>query len=194
MSIFRVKARWQGFSGAPGYTILHFGDGTEQDGATPDSAVVATRAFFQSLSGLLAPGVSISIENAVEELETGSGQMQTIHTTASVTPVTASGAGTYAAPVGAVVNWITNEVRNGRRVRGKTFLVPMSSSIYQADGTLATAHMATIQQAAEALIADANSLLCVYARPETGTTNGRLAPVTGARVPDMAAVLRSRRD
>ena len=50
-----------------------------------------------------------------------------------------SGQGGFAAGVGARVVWETGAVRNGRRVRGSTFVVPIWSSAYETNGTLHTA-------------------------------------------------------
>jgi hypothetical protein len=64
--------------------------------------------------------------------------------------------------------------------------------MFQSDGSYGTAPRATLQSAADALIASQSASFVVYHRG-TGSdgTNGL---VTSAFVPDMAAVLRSRRD
>jgi hypothetical protein len=110
------------------------------------------------------------------------------------TVVNGGGSGAYSAPSGAVLHWLTGTVRNGRRLRGRTFIVPLANSNYEANGTLAAGTITAIQNAGLALMDEATTRLVVYGRPAPNAADGVAALVTGARVPDMAAVLRSRRD
>lgn len=194
MAIFRVKARWTGFSGAPGLSVFHFNDSADTTTYTPDNAVLAVRTFFFGMANLLPTVVTIDVDNNVEVIDPPSGQMTDIISAQDQPNVVGAAAATYSAPSGAVVHWTTSGVRNGRRVRGKTFLVPLVTSVYQNDGTLATAHMATIAGQAQALIDNEATALVTYSRPVEGGQLGQQYLVTGQRVPDMAAVLRSRRD
>jgi len=105
---------------------------------------------------------------------------------------------------GAVVNWRTGVVRKGRRIKGRTFLVPLKTTVYDEDGTLTSAAIGTINSAAAALINTTGEAdLGVYGRPtrqrgDDGAMetipDGLWAVATSFNVPDMAAVLRSRRD
>ncbi len=194
MPLLRVKARWTGFSGAPGYSIFHFN--AFDDGSTVEAqnAANAVRSFFFSINSLLPQAVTVTVDTSVDVLEESTGQLTNI---VGVTPpptVVGMNTGSFSAPTGAVVHWTTGGVRNGRRVRGKTFLVPMAVVIYQNDGTLNTSNVTTITAAAQALIDSADTALVVYGRPTQGAADGVAHVVTGQRVPDMAAVLRSRRD
>lgn len=194
MPLLRVKARWTGFSGAPGYSIFHFN--AFDDGSTTESqnAANAVRSFFFAINGLLPQAVTVTVDSSVDVLDENSGTLTNIVGVAPPPAVVGMNTGSFSAPTGAVVHWTTGGVRNGRRVRGKTFLVPLAVVIYQNDGTLNTGNVATITTAAQALIDDANTALVVYGRPTAGATDGVAHVVTGMRVPDMAAVLRSRRD
>lgn len=194
MALYRVKARWTGFTGAPGLSVFHFHDESNFASATPAAAAAAVRAFFQANVALLPGGVTISVENQVELINEGSGELEDIVGIATQTPTTGTATAGFSAPSGVVVHWLTNGVRNGRRVRGKTFLVPQVGSIYQADGTIANAFIGNYTTAAQALIDDPASAFVVYGRPTQGGTDGQAFLVTGTRVPDMVAVLRSRRD
>jgi hypothetical protein len=81
-------------------------------------------------------------------------------------------------------------------VRGRTFLVPAANGIYQEDGTLAPIILNEIQTAATTLAAPiaGGIQLGVWARPSgVGAEDGDFHPITAASVPDLAAVLRSRR-
>lgn len=209
-SILRVKLRWSGFIGGPGYSVLHFRDfgGTEPTLADAQAAVDKVDDFGQALQALIPYQTALNVLPEAEVLEDTTGELQTVLTT---TPAagwgsTVSLGQTFAGPVGAVVNWKTDAVRNGRRIRGRTFLVPLTNGVYEGNGTLGGTVITTIQTAASAL-RDSTGLadLCIYARPTpildvegnpTGEYNpdGMTGLVTSSSVPDMAAVLRSRRD
>lgn len=194
MAILRVKARWTGFSGAPGYTVLHFNNFSDPIPARAQAAVNATRAFFFGIQSLLPTSVTITVDSAVDVLEEATGQLTDLVSVTPVPTVTGMNTSSFSAPTGALIHWLTGGVRNGRRVRGKSFLVPLTVQIYQTDGTLNAGNMSTISTAAQALIDAENVDLVVYGRPVQGGSPGVAHLVTGQRVPDMAAVLRSRRD
>ena len=80
----------------------------------------------------------------------------------------------------------------GRRIQGRTFLVPLVASAFDSTGTISTAALATLQTAANGLVAYDTIDPVVWKRP-TPFTVGSFATITEARIPDMAAVLRSRR-
>lgn len=193
MAVFRVTAEWTGFSGAPGYSVFHF-SAIDPSTAQAQAAADAVGTFFKSVSAHLASGVRVSIQPGVDVLDEASGQVQEL---LSITPPAGSSgptSGSYAGPVGAVVHWITGDVRNGRRVRGRNFLVPLGGSAYDSQGTLGTLTLTAIQDAANILLTT-TPVLQTWARPSApGATDGAAYIVLTARVPDKAAVLRSRRD
>lgn len=193
MPISRVTAQWSGFPGAPGYSNFHFQSST----GTPDVAAprAAVRAFFAALPTRLPNGVTIRVSETVEILDDVTGGLVDYATDdTTLNPVVGTGAGSYAGPSGAVVNWLTNTVVNGRRLRGRTFVVPLASGAYDADGTLGSPTLANVNDAAAVLSGAGFSLgFGILSRPAGGGAI-RFGEVTGHRVPDMAAVLRSRRD
>lgn len=186
--------RWTGFQGAPGYTNFHFADQAANPG--PVEARTRTSAFFNAVSAVLPANVQWMTEGEVAIVDETTG-MITDYETAEPNPTPGSGgrSGGYSASSGAVITWNTNGVRNGRRVRGRTFLVPLAGNSYEDDGTLTGSVITTLNDAAEALIGATGfeSGFCIFSRPSTSGAGG-VYPVIGHRVPDMAAVLRSRRD
>ena len=83
-------------------------------------------------------------------------------------------------------------VVNGRLPMGRTFLVPLVVANYDANGTLASATVTGITNAANALITALAGELKIWHRPDTKGP-GVAATVISCQVPDMAAVLKSRR-
>lgn len=194
MSLFRVKARWTGFSGAPGYTVLHFEAPDDAAGPSPEDCVTAVHTFFDSIRDRLPSVVSVQVEGAVERLEIGTGQLIGFDDVTPPSLVIGAMSGGFSSATGACVGWATNGVRNGRRVRGRTFIVPLGAGTYDTDGTLNSIALTDIQTAASALAADFAGLV-VYARETApGAADGVAYDVAGARVADKTAILRSRRD
>lgn len=198
-----MKMRWSGFQGGPGFSIFHFNDfGAGPTGWEPaaDDAlnmVTSVDAFAQAILGVLPANTTLQVMGDVEQINPENGDLEGIFAVtqpAARTPGHA--AGPYSAPVGAVISWRTGVVRNGRRVHGRTFLVPCIGAVFETNGTLTATAISTISGAATTLSAIAGEGdLCVWARPTAPeATDGIAAVVSGFTVPDMGAVLRSRRD
>jgi hypothetical protein len=198
--MLRVKAKWGGFNGAPGYSNFYFMQegGFELNATDADRACGRIHTFFDSLKLAFPPNVTIQVQNDVDHIDFVDGKLIDIFGVSTRPLVTGtSGAANYSAATGAVVTWRTGGVRNGRRVRGRTFLVPTSSGTFENNGSLVGSWVTTMQTSAAALIVtDVNAPeLGIWARPTgPGATDGEWHRVTSATVPDMSAVLRSRRD
>lgn len=203
MQIMRVTAKWTGFTGAPGYSVFHFDTdagfwdgGVFGDGAQATANGANTRVYnsFFEAKAALPSGVQVRTEAEVEVLDSDTGELIGV---LPVSPETVTGSGTgasYSAPSGAVVNWGTNDYRFGRRIRGRTFLVPLSGSTYEDDGTLTSTALSTLRAFGTEMRTGAGSAnFGVWSRPRNGS-GGVFATATTSSVPDMAAILRSRRD
>lgn len=203
MDILRVTLRWNGFAGAPGYSNFHFAaDPGFWDGGFlgDDAKAAANSAVARVAEGTLQIGpsvpasVSFSVEPEVLVIDSDTGEIQGQIQRDPVSLGGPSGSGGYSAASGAVINWNTSDYRAGRRIRGRTFMVPLSSASYDAEGTLSTAALEDMRGFADALIGDGGQPeLGVWSRPRNGA-GGVFATVVSASVPDKVAVLRSRRD
>jgi hypothetical protein len=193
MAVFRVTAEWSGFTGAPGYSVFHF-SAIEQSSAQANSAADAVSAFFTSVSEMLPSAVSVRVKSSVEILDEANGDLLNELAVDAQPTVTGMSTGSYSGASGAVVNWLTNDIRKGKRVRGRTFLVPLGSASYDNTGSLVGDTLNKLNAAAVAL-RSTGPVLQVWARPSgPGASDGAAYIVTGSRVPDLAAILRSRRD
>lgn len=192
--IFRARVNWTGFSGAPGYSVFH-GLAFEADPlAEATTFSQGINNFLIAIANNLPVSVSVQVDPEVEVLEDSTGTLQEVVTVPTLAATQGTGNTTYSAASGAVVNWRTDFVRNGRRIRGRTFLVPLATASYDTDGTLLPAVRTDILNAATALMDYAGMQLVVYGRPTILDNDGVSGRVTAVSVPDMAAVLRSRRD
>lgn len=193
MPIVRVTSRWTGFQGAPGYSNFYFQGNTVGESSLDFRQRVTN--FWNELIPVLPSDVAVQNETEAPVFDEATGALLGYSTPGTQgTPTTGGAPGGYSAASGAVITWNTDSVRGSRRIRGRTFIVPIAGSAYQDDGTLTTSAITTIQDAAGELIQGGPSNdFVVWSRPVNGS-GGIAAGVTGYRVPDMAAVLRSRRD
>lgn len=199
----RVNVSWQNWPGAPGLSQFYFLNAAMQ------TNVDAVRTFFNSFTAILPSGLTITVPGSGDIIDSASGSITSAWSvTTPPAVVTAIGSGAYAGNAGAVIHWLTNDVSNGRRVRGRTFLVPLVSSSYEANGSLVAATITTITNAGNALRTTAAGNMRVYSRPVTAHTEynrktgqattiasrpGQHSDVSAVRVPDLAVSLRSRR-
>jgi hypothetical protein len=192
--IYRYKMIWTLPSGGPGVsTLFAFPDTTEQIFAD------AVRAFFSdalqvaTAHDCLPTGCSIQGDSIVDNIEVTDGTLASAVPVTAPTVVSGNATGSYSAPSGAVITWLTGLVHQGRRVRGRTFFVPVANQQLDTNGTLGSAFLTNLRTAATAYIASAANP-CVWARPDPGTTNGAAFTIAAGAVQDKVAVLTSRRD
>lgn len=194
----KVTARWSGFSGAPGYTNFFFqlpssDSWTSQNGSDVSGAV---GGFFTGLLPILPSNVRIDVQGDLELIQDSNGELVDVLPLGARPQLSGSAAsGPYSAATGAVVTWRTAGVVRGRRVRGRSFLVPLAGIAFENDGTLNAASIDIIQSAATGMInAGGTGDPVVWSRPTAvGASDGSAWPTLSASVPDMGAVLRSRR-
>lgn len=198
-NLLRVKINWTGFTGGPGYTNLHFepASGGSIDQALVDSAVNKT-AFFLSAWRTYQPlGCSTQVDTAVAEIDEVTGSIQSYHTGPSVAAGTGSDTGNYAAGTGACISLYTADVRNGRRVRGRIFMVPLGQNALQNDGTLGSGALTAFRASAAQLIDSldpARLVIWHHPAPFPSIPDGGGYRVTAYSIKDKVAQLRSRRD
>lgn len=196
--IGRLKINWTGFIGAPGFTNLYFRDFTpgDLDQAMAEGFMAKTDAWLDAWVPSIPSVVSILVDPTVDVLDEETGALQDFMTIAPDTTRFGSGAGAFAAPAGACVNWSTNGVRNGRRVRGRTFMVPLVGLATESNGTLATAHLTTLRAATTTFISPTGTGdLGIWSRPTVADPSGGIwHAVSSFNLPDKIAVLTSRRD
>jgi hypothetical protein len=194
----RVTVKWSGFTGSPGFTNLYFGKDAEgfiiQDQV--DRAVARTDTWLASWQARLPGAVKLDIDPVVPVIDAATGDMTTFFNVTAPAQRPGGGSGNYSAASGACVNWYTSGVRNSRRVRGRTFIVPFAGSALGADGTLDDTALNGLRTATGVLAGtDADADLGVWARPTTPNgTDGVWYPVQAYTIPDKVAVLTSRRD
>lgn len=192
--IYRYKLIWQLPTGGPGVTTLFaFPDTTEQVFADQARLFVSDALNIATAHDSLPSGCTIQGDSIVDNLEVTDGLLASAVPVTAPAVITGTGSGNYSAPSGAVITWLTGQVHQGRRVRGRTFFVPLASTAFDSTGTLATTFLTNLRNAATAYVASAANP-CIWARPDPGTTNGAAFAVAAGSVADKVAILSSRRD
>lgn len=191
-NLFRVVANWGGGKIGTGFANFYFT-------ASVSTAVLASdaaRAFFNGCysSGAYLPlGINISFNSTVDTIDAANGELVTSTSVTKPADIVGSDTARYAAVAGACVTWLTDGVEDGKRVRGRTFLVPVAGLGLQNDGTLDSTFVGFCGSAATALIAAAPEFV-IWHRPESLAAGGGSSyPVTAAKIADKTAYLTSRR-
>lgn len=166
--------------------------------ADAQSAADRLNAFINGIKTLIPSPVSLQVLPEFEVVDETNGNLTNFLTAGATTAIagTASSTSFYMGTTGAVLTWRTNGVRNGRRVRGRTFLVPLSGAAWDTNGTLNAGAHTTLGTAANALISTTGTPdLGVWARPSgPAASDGAWHPISGYTIPDVGTILRSRRE
>jgi len=188
-TLHRVTVQWGGpmVVGAA-VNVLHY---SASDNQAPPVAAIKTA--YQGISGTLPSGCVITIPSSGDTIDDTTGELVGVWTASGGGAVTGNGGSNIAAGVGACLGWATGGIVNGRKLRGRTFIVPLANVAYDSDGTLASGHLAVLQTLAANLMAAGP--LAVWHRPTTaGGSDGNSYGVIAYKVRDKVAFLSSRRD
>lgn len=196
-SIARIRSVFTGFPGGPGVATMY--------SVNTATLAASVRAFWQAIAGALPGDVHIQVEGFGDLLEDTTGALTGAWSTATPAIVNGTSGAPYMAPAGAVINWVSATILDGRRVRGRTFVVPIAGEAEQVDGSLSAGVLGTLSGAASGLVIAEAGGFCIWHRPRAAkpadgsrpavtARAGGHALVTSHSVPDLVAVLRSRRD
>ena len=137
MNIMRVRAVLAGFNGGPGLSTFYFGDSTGLlNQASYDLSTQRVIDAFTAGAALFPTAWSATIDGQVDiideatglQVDQASGHNGTVPGNGSVGTQTAS-------PVGLEARWLTAGNVAGKRVKGRTFLVPVNSQADEGNGT-----------------------------------------------------------
>lgn len=185
MNLYRVRTSILGNAGGP-EVATHFFDAS--GGGTAQDAATAVRTFWDSLKAQIGSSYNFQVENAVETIDSTTGQPVALTTTTN-TVVTGTGGSTYlpAANQG-VVQWRTGFFLGGREVRGRTYIPGLIAGASSSSGLPVAALTTAANTAINALISPASSDFGIYSRK-----NRAFASVLSGSLWNQFGVLRSRR-
>jgi hypothetical protein len=182
----RIRVVWTGIPTGTGVSTFY----------SPGAQVPnlnALRLGLDNLKPVLAPGITLTIQNQGDTIDDASGELVGTWATTAPAAVVSTGAGAYAAPTGGCVNWQTNGIHNGRRLRGRTFVVPLTAASYGTNGQLIAGAITALQGLINGVLTATSPPFVIWGRPVAGA-GGTSSAITGGTVPTKAVVLTSRRD
>lgn len=196
-ALARVRVALTGFPGGPGVATFYGLDGGVL------SADLQT--FFSTAGTLFMSNVTIQIPPGGDIIEDTTGVITGSWAGAVFPPSHGAGTGAYAAPAGVLIEWLTATILDGKRVRGRTFFVPVGTANYTADGQIVASDVVNLTANGNTLATFSPGNFVIWHRPRLARAAtlrlkaltahpGGHAPVTGTRVDPKVTVLRSRRD
>lgn len=197
VNLYKVNSVWTGVTGLPGVSTFY---------TLSVPTISRYKTFFDAIAAAFPPGIKVTTQATGNIIESTTGTLtgQWSGGTDVVSQMT-GGTASYTSASGPYVRWITSTVLDGRIVKGRTFLTPVSISAYDAAGNINTNTVSVIQAAATALVSAHAQDLVLWHRPRAARAATATKPavaarpgghaiVTGAVVPTKVGVLRSRRD
>lgn len=197
--MYRYEVEWVVPGGGRGVSRFH-SQPAAATGANRQAWVDAIRAMFAAFPSQFPNVVSWNFASEIADMNAADGSIASYFgVTAPASLAGSASSGEYSAPSGCIIRWDTAAVAGNRRVRGRTYLVPLTRGAYDLQGSIQPATITQIQGAAQTYAAFTQSgaiIPHVYSPPVVGVgaRAGFISPITGAVVPDKACVLRSRRD
>lgn len=201
--IQRQRIVWTGFPGGPGLTTLYFDDAA--------AAQDAVRDWLGAMGTTLPSDVTLTMQPGGDVISAENGALTAVWAGTVHPPVVGSApSSVHAAPAGYLVRWETATIVAGSRLRGRSYIVPCSATMFGTDGTLDEGAMVGIIAATAGFVGAVTPNLVVWQRPRVARAAytdgygrphkalsgraGSKAPVISSSIPDEAVVLRTRRD
>lgn len=183
-TLARYEVLWNGLTALPGLSVFY------SDAAADATAEI--KAFFEAIKAWFPTPLTWQVPSGGDTIDDATGDLVGGWVGLGGGSVAATGTPPYAAGCGGYVNWGTNVVVNGRRLKGRTFLVPTTVSAYDTSGTMHSSFLAAVSTAAGTL-RDADKLSIWHRPPEGSPSGGTSHPILTVNVPDQVTSLRSRR-
>lgn len=190
--IDRGIVTWSGIPTGPGYSVFY---------ALPGHSVMSDlRTFFNSLGPSVPAGITFQFPSSGDTIESTTGDLVGSWSGSTLSNVVASATGGYSAASGIAVGWDTDTMvaaggswKTAHRVKGRTYLVPLGDVCYDSAGTPIATTLTALNTWLTTLLAAVSPNLVIWAAPKPGNSDGVIGAVTGFRVRDQVAILRSRR-
>jgi hypothetical protein len=149
--------------------------------------------MFSHMCNNLPPDVQVQLEGTGDIINVETGVLEGAWVETAPGLSTGGGGANYAAPVGLLVNWLTADIADGHRIKGKTFFVPASSDAFTANGQVQGDVHNSLETFCQDMVGSQGDNFVVWHRPK-GANPGSAHTVTQALLSHKACVLTSRRD
>lgn len=195
-TIMRVRATLNYGAGGPGVGTFYF-TGSAGAPVTADATDVCgrVRAFYNALTAQLGTNMSVSVQGAVDTLDSATGVLNGGLTVSPPAIVTGAGISPYLPVTNAlVVRLQTATIVGTRRLEGRSFVGPLSGAAASSGLVPTVAAGTAAVTAVNALLSGATaSVAQVWHRPR-GFVGGAIGPIVGGSAWSQFGSLRSRRD
>ena len=156
--------------------------------------MAALVSFFDAIKALLPDNVTITVPGEGDHIDPATSELVGSWTSSGGGSVVGTSTSPFALGTGVSVRWITSGIFNGRRVKGRTFIVPVDAGLFTTDGRLSAGPQGTLLTAATDLIAAVTDPYGILSRPtNVSKDNGEINAVTAASVSSLPTSLRTRR-
>lgn len=175
-----------------GICTLHTLD--PSSGTQANDFATAVKNFWTEIAVGLTNDVTFQVQAGASRYAAATGELQQIFPTTAGALIT-GGVNTATIPraAQALMRWATDDIVNGRQIRGRTFIPGVPATQVTDTGLLASAGATQYAGEGTELITELGSALVVWHRPVAGS-GGSEHIVTSASVWDNLAMLTSRRD
>lgn len=186
MAVNRVRVVWVGSpTVGDGLSTFNFNSAV----GTPAQQVGAVATFLDAVATAYADNLAWTTEADVATLNVGTGELEGITSTTVESGGGSETSDQLSPATQGLLRMLTSTVVAGRLLRGRLFLPGATEANNSPGGIPLSAYRTGYENAADALIADANVEWSVWSQ-----THGVLANIVSADVWTKWAVLRSRRD
>ena len=152
----------------------------------------AVLAYFDAIKGHLPDDVQITVPSSGDVISEATGGITGAWAAPGGGVVSGSSSGIFMLGGGVRIVWDTAGLRNGRHVRGSTFIAPVVQTDFDTSGRVAPAAQTFHQSAANGLLVALGGAMVIWSRPK-GVQAGMASAVTSVSVPETPTSLRSRR-
>ena len=196
-ALYRVRTTLNYGAGGPGL-VTHYFRPSVAGGTSGDALVAATgvRAFWVALAGQLTPSFAALVQGSIDTVEDTTGALVGGFSVTPPAAVVGTGSTSSTPPFACiVVEYGTATIVRGKRLRGRSYVGPLSLAATTATGGPTTAAGTATASAVAALVAVTPCNFVIWSRPSlVGGHAGSNGTVTGGQAWSSLGSLRSRRD
>lgn len=185
-----------GFEGSPGVNVLQWCAPGHLDIDLPDVEnfhEILGDVFSAAGAGFYAAGVTATVNPVVTIHEVDDGSLVGAFTSETGPyTITGTGGGDQSRAVQAGIRFATRDIRNGRRVQGRTFMGPIATEQLDSGGQIRSAVRDGLADAWSGAIDPLGPRLIVWSRPTASEPVGAYADVTSTTCAERPFILRGR--
>jgi hypothetical protein len=197
-SLERLVCVWNGAPGGTGISTFYSSTGGMVSSAFKD----AIRGAFNTIAGWIPNYITITIPGSGDVIDDATGEITGAWSGETTEVVTGTSSWAHPSPAGALVQYHTDGIVNGRNVRGRLFIVPLGGNPYGSNGSLLPATITALGTAFNNAATASSSVQRIWSRPvdaEHATPSspvraGSSHTVISATCRSAPAVLKGRRD